>query len=107
MLADDYRERALQKMMDGVLEVRWEDLIKRDPPQPECMKLNKSKRELTKDDENAIQEYEREIKRLKKERQKYRLILRSDYVKCSIKVKEEIDKFNSRLDEFFIVRIRI
>lgn len=37
LLADDFRERALMKMMNGVLEVRWEDEIKRDIPKPRCM----------------------------------------------------------------------
>lgn len=37
LLADDFRERALMKMMDGVLEKRWEDEIKKDIPPPACM----------------------------------------------------------------------
>lgn len=35
--ADDFPERALEAMMDGVLEHRWEDEIKKSPPKPECM----------------------------------------------------------------------
>lgn len=37
MLADDFRERALMAMMDGVLEKLWEDEIKKDLPKPKCM----------------------------------------------------------------------
>lgn len=37
LLADDFRERALMKMMNGVLEVRWEDELKKDVPLPKCM----------------------------------------------------------------------
>lgn len=37
MLADDFRDRALIKMMDGVLEIRWEDEIKKIPPMPDCL----------------------------------------------------------------------
>lgn len=37
LLADDFRERALMKMMNGVLEVRWEDELKKDVPIPKCM----------------------------------------------------------------------
>lgn len=36
-LADNFREQALAVMMDGVLEVRWEDEIKKDIPKPKCM----------------------------------------------------------------------
>lgn len=37
LLADDFRERALMAMMNGVLEVRWEDELKKDVPIPKCM----------------------------------------------------------------------
>lgn len=37
LLADDFRERALMAMMNGVLEVRWEDELKKDVPVPKCM----------------------------------------------------------------------
>jgi hypothetical protein len=36
-LADNFREQALAVMMDGVLEVRWEDEIKKEIPKPKCM----------------------------------------------------------------------
>lgn len=37
LLADDFRERALVVMMDGVLEKLWEDEIKKNIPKPRCM----------------------------------------------------------------------
>lgn len=37
LLADDFRERALMTMMNGVLEVRWEDELKKDVPKPKCL----------------------------------------------------------------------
>lgn len=37
MLADDFRERALMAMMNGVLEVRWEDELRKEVPIPKCM----------------------------------------------------------------------
>lgn len=40
LLADDFRERALMKMMNGVLELRWEDEIKKDIPIPKCMQVS-------------------------------------------------------------------
>ena len=41
LLADDFRERALMAMMNGVLEVRWEDIIKIDVPKPACWRRNR------------------------------------------------------------------
>lgn len=40
MLADDFRERALMAMMNGVLEVRWEDELRKDVPRPKCLVNN-------------------------------------------------------------------
>lgn len=34
---DTFRQQALMEMMDGVLEKRWEDELKKDVPKPECM----------------------------------------------------------------------
>lgn len=36
-LADNFHDKTLFAMMDGVLEVRWEDEIKKDIPKPKCM----------------------------------------------------------------------
>jgi len=36
-LADNFREQALAVMMSGVLEVHWEDEIKKDIQKPKCM----------------------------------------------------------------------
>lgn len=37
LTSDDFRQRALVNMMDGVLEKRWEDELKKDVPPPQCM----------------------------------------------------------------------
>lgn len=37
LAADNFRELALIDMMDGLLEVRWEDELKKDVPKPKCM----------------------------------------------------------------------
>lgn len=34
---NNYRQRALMFMMDGVLEKRWEDELKKDIPKPQCI----------------------------------------------------------------------
>lgn len=37
LASDNFRQRALICMMDGVLEKRWEDELKKDVPRPRCM----------------------------------------------------------------------
>lgn len=39
MPSDGFRQKALIDMMDGVLEKRWEDELKKDVPKPQCMVL--------------------------------------------------------------------
>lgn len=34
---ENFKQRALMIMMDGVLEKRWEDELKKDVPKPQCM----------------------------------------------------------------------
>lgn len=34
---EEFKRRALINMMDGVLEKRWEDELKKDVPKPQCM----------------------------------------------------------------------
>ncbi|XP_015600794.1 cilia- and flagella-associated protein 43-like [Cephus cinctus] len=106
LLADDFREKALMAMMDGVLEVRWEDIIKKDEPKPQCM-LMKEPDEYTAEDILLVQQYESNVEFLQHERERYRRILESDFQKVSGLLKEGIDKFNSRLREFFQTRLKV
>lgn len=106
LLADDFRERALMAMMDGVLEVRWEDLIKKDVPKPRCM-LTKKPDAYVAEDILMVQQYEKEVEALMNERDKYKRILEVDYLKVNAAQKDGIERFRQRLEEFFATRVRV
>ena len=106
LLADDFREKALMRMMDGVLEVRWEDIIKKDIPKPQCM-LTKDPEQYNVDDILAIRQYEKDVEFLEKERLRYRRILESELDKINIALREGIDRFNVRLIDFFLHKMRV
>ncbi|KAF7398632.1 hypothetical protein HZH66_006529 [Vespula vulgaris] len=106
LLADDFRERALMAMMDGVLEVRWEDIIKKDIPKPECMLIKKPE-DYTAEDIRAVNKYEDDVKNRLEEREHYKRILQADYVKLESSLQEGIDKFNAKLDEVFLLRMKL
>ncbi|KAL7297332.1 hypothetical protein TKK_0009726 [Trichogramma kaykai] len=106
-LADNYRDRALQRMMDGVLEVKWEDLIKHDPPEPECKRIGKRPEEYTNDDKLAIKQYEQELERLVSERLKYKNILLADYETIQTTLKNSIERFNKRLGQLHLMRMKV
>lgn len=102
LLTDDFRERALMKMMDGVLEIRWEETIKIDVRKPACM-MEKQPEQYTSDDIKAVKKYEADMEILREERERYKRILEADYVKISGLVQEGIDKFDVKLNDFFQV----
>ena len=101
LLADNFREKALDKMMDGVLELLWEDTIKKDIPKPPCMR--KSPDQYTAADLEAIKNYEKDVENLAQEREKYKRMLEADYAKVHGSLKEGMEKFDSRLQEAFEV----
>ncbi|VEN41838.1 unnamed protein product [Callosobruchus maculatus] len=98
MLADDFRERALMKMMNGVLEVKWEDELKKDVPKPKCM-LEKDPAKFTEEDLRAVRDYEEKVAFLKSERERYKNILDSEFTKIATSVRDSIRKFNQKVKE--------
>lgn len=103
LLADDFRERALMKMMDGVLEIRWEDTIKIDVHEPACM-LEKQPEQYTLADIAAVKKYKADVEALRQERERYKRMLEADYAKIIAQLRDSIDKFDARLKELFQVR---
>lgn len=107
LMADDFRERALIKMMDGVLQKRWEDEIKKNPIIPDCIKNQKNLNEYTKDDLKLIEEYNEKMKFLQTERINYQKILEKEQESLQLLRNEQIYKFNTRCNELFILKLRI
>lgn len=103
-LADDFRERALMKMMNGVLEIRWEEIIKIDVRKPACM-MEKQPEQYTSDDIKAVKKYEEDVEVLRQERERYKRMLEADYAKISGLLQEGIDKFDAKLKDFFQVSL--
>lgn len=106
LLADDFRERALMAMMDGVLEVRWEDTIKIDVPKPACM-LEKKPEDYTSEDISAVKQYEKDVQFLTEERERYNRMLEAEYGRVMELLNDGIDKFNGKLIELFHVSLLI
>lgn len=71
--ADNWRERGLEDMMGGVLEVKKEDELKKDIPKPAFM-TQKPEEEWTEEDRKLLAEYERKVKELNEERDKYKKV---------------------------------
>ncbi|XP_060535582.1 cilia- and flagella-associated protein 43 [Cylas formicarius] len=98
LMADDFRERALMAMMNGVLEVRWEDELKKDVPKPNCM-IEKSPEDYNEDDLRAVRDYEIKVVQLNVDREKYKSLLETEFSKLSTGLRDSIRKFNRKLYE--------
>ncbi|XP_055377896.1 cilia- and flagella-associated protein 43 [Condylostylus longicornis] len=106
LLADDFRERALTVMMDGVLEKRWEDEIKKDVPKPQCLLKDKDPNDYTKDDHRALKEYEEKVEFICSERERYRVMLDEEDKRLQIIQDENILKFNQKCGELFLQKLQ-
>ncbi|XP_050507763.1 cilia- and flagella-associated protein 43 isoform X1 [Diabrotica virgifera virgifera] len=95
LLADDFKERALMVMMNGVLEIKWEDEIKKDVPLPDCM-IDKDPADFNEEDLRAVRDYEEKVIILNGEREKYKNMLEVDFTKISTNLRDSIRKFNQK-----------
>lgn len=103
--ADDFRDRALDVMMDGVLEHKWEDEIKKNPKKPECLIKNKPREDWTELEVRDVEEYYQKLKKVQEERDKYRRMLFEEQKLLQGMLDEEILKFNFGLCGLTMVKL--
>ncbi|XP_061492058.1 cilia- and flagella-associated protein 43 [Rhineura floridana] len=89
---DNARERGLLDMMNGVLEIKKEDILKMEiPPPPFAFKQEA----LWNEDEKKIyKEYEKKVKELNEEKEKHRKILETELRKLQSSVQETTQTFD-------------
>ncbi|XP_059058121.1 cilia- and flagella-associated protein 43 [Achroia grisella] len=103
---DDFRERALIEMMDGVLEKLWHEEIKKPIPMPQCM-LEKNPEHFNEDDLRLVFDYEEKVAFRNEERDKYRKMLHAEYAKLSQVLDEGIVKFNQKVKEMWLTKLQV
>lgn len=104
--ADDFRDRALEVMMDGVLEHKWEDEIKKNPKQPNCLIKGKPKEEWSELEVRDVEEYYQKLSQVQAEREKYRRMLLEEQKLLQGMLDEEIQKFNFKLCELSMEKLK-
>lgn len=107
LMADDFPDRALNVMMNGVLEQKWEDEIKKDPPQPECLATLKDPKNYTAADLAAITQYEKQINNINSEREKYFDMLNQEENTIDGLLEKQVKSFNSKIGETFLQKLHI
>ncbi|XP_036145766.1 cilia- and flagella-associated protein 43 [Monomorium pharaonis] len=103
---NEFYKIALEKMMDGVLELKWEDEVKKEIPVPDCL-IMKNPSKYTDEDIAAIASYESKVQTLQKEREKYKAILQADIIETKDALQRDIAAFNDKLKDLELKKIQI
>ncbi|XP_064418936.1 cilia- and flagella-associated protein 43 [Latimeria chalumnae] len=102
--SDNARERALNDMMGGVLEVKKEDLLKMEIPPPPC--VSKPETEWAEEDRRQFREYEKKVKELSEEREKYRKTLEAELKKLLASIHDSTQAFDEALHRLFERKVK-
>ncbi|CRL02421.1 CLUMA_CG015140, isoform A [Clunio marinus] len=105
--ADDFRDRALDAMMDGVLEHKWEDEIKKNPKKPDCLIKNKPRDDLTEMELRDVDEYNQKVKQILTERDKYRRMLYEEQKLLQSILDDEIHNYNYNLCSLMMEKLKM
>ncbi|XP_022540288.2 cilia- and flagella-associated protein 43 isoform X1 [Astyanax mexicanus] len=101
---DNIRDRALVYMMDGVLELKKEDILRMEVPQPEFM--TKPEVQWTEEERRSYKEYEKKTKELREEQEKYRKILEAEIKKLQTSIKDATQGFDGTLSKLFEKKVK-
>ncbi|CAM4726849.1 unnamed protein product [Leuciscus chuanchicus] len=102
--SDKMRDQALNVMMGGVLELKKEDVLKTEVPQPEFM--SKPEVQWTEEERKSFKEFEKKAKELREEQEKYRKTLETEMKKLLTSIKEATEMFDERLTKLFERKVK-
>lgn len=103
---DNARERALNQMMGGVLEIKKEDELKKDIPKPPFM-TQKEENDWSEEEQKLAKEYEKRVKELQEEREKYRKQLETELRKNQGLIQEGMTAFDDMMNTVFMKKIKV
>ncbi|KAG8135658.1 hypothetical protein E2320_008671 [Naja naja] len=96
---DNARERGLMDMMNGVLEIKKEDILKMEIPPPPF--VSKEEALWNEEEKKIYKEYEKKVKELNEEREKHRKILETELRKLQGSIQESTQGFDEILNRLF------
>ncbi|XP_074855314.1 cilia- and flagella-associated protein 43 [Carettochelys insculpta] len=98
------RQRALDDMMGGVLEVKKEDILKLEIPPPYF--VTKSDALWNEEEKKIFKEYEKKVKELNEEREKYRKTLETELKKLQTSIQETTQAFDDTVSKLFERKVK-
>ncbi|KAJ1140683.1 hypothetical protein NDU88_007031 [Pleurodeles waltl] len=103
-LADNAKQRALIDMMNGVLEVKREDIFKVEITRPPFMV--KEEADWNEDEKKQFKEYEKKCKDLNEEKDKLRKILEAELKKHQASIRDATLSFDESLTKLFFKKVK-
>ncbi|KAJ8402751.1 hypothetical protein AAFF_G00364230 [Aldrovandia affinis] len=97
--SDNVRERALDDMMHGVLEMKEEGILKTEISQPEFM--SRPEEVWSDEEKKSFKEYDKKVKELIEEQEKHRKTLETEMKKLQTAIKEGTHGFDEILTKLF------
>ncbi|XP_053698844.1 cilia- and flagella-associated protein 43 [Sabethes cyaneus] len=107
LMANDFKDRALVVMMDGVLEHRWEDEIKKSPPIPHCLETGKDPLYYNETDIREVKDYEEQLDIVIQERIRYKQLLEVEKSHIVESLENQIKQFNMKVAKCLLEKICI
>ncbi|KAM4748788.1 cilia- and flagella-associated protein 43 [Rhinophrynus dorsalis] len=101
---DNAKQRALDDMMGGVLEVKKEDILRTEILRPAF--LSRAEAEWTEEEKKQFKEYDKKCKALNEEKEKYRKILESEMKKIQSSIMESTQAFDEILAKLFERKVK-
>ncbi|XP_062257078.1 cilia- and flagella-associated protein 43 isoform X2 [Platichthys flesus] len=102
---DDCRDRALDNMMDGALEVKKEDILRLEIPPPELV-LSKPEIQWTEEDKKVYKQYEKKTKDLSERKEKYKKLMETEMKRLQGTTRDATKKFDETLTKLFEKKIK-
>ncbi|XP_016149573.1 cilia- and flagella-associated protein 43-like [Sinocyclocheilus grahami] len=102
--SDNMRDQALSVMMGGVLELKKEDVLRMEVPQPEFM--SRPEVQWTEEERKSFKEFEKKAKELSEEKEKYRKTLETEMKKLLTSIKEATQMFDEKLTKLFERKVK-
>lgn len=100
-----FYKRALDEMMDGVLQVSREDKLKKDPPKPMCMLEKKFDSEFTETEMVQINEYHKKMAQIHDDRRMYISKLFDEKAKLENLIESMVCKLNRCLENIIKTKV--
>ncbi|KAA8583707.1 hypothetical protein FQN60_014915 [Etheostoma spectabile] len=102
---DNVRDRALDDMMDGVLEVKKEDILRMEIPPPEFV-LTKPDIHWSEEEKKVYKEYEKKTNDLSEEKEKYKKSMETEIKKLQASTRDATERFDETLTKLFEKKVK-